>query len=111
MYDVLKGDYAKPNGITENRLQKAYNAKPSFGDSERWFCLSGTFRCGIKSSVLPRKENNEIKSTVHSKCRRFNPQQTFPSRRFLQGLPPPTADTLNASREHQGQAQNPPLFF
>lgn len=25
MFDVLKGDYAKPNGITENRLQKAYN--------------------------------------------------------------------------------------
>ena len=22
MYDVLKGDYAKPNGITENRLKK-----------------------------------------------------------------------------------------
>ena len=22
MYDVFKGDYAKPNGITENRLKK-----------------------------------------------------------------------------------------
>ena len=30
MYDVLKGDYAKPNGITKNRLQKAYKTKPSF---------------------------------------------------------------------------------
>ena len=65
MYDVLKGDYTKPNGITENRLQKVYNTKPSFLKSERWFCLSGAFRCENQPSVLPRKENNEIKSTAH----------------------------------------------
>ena len=54
LYDVLKGDYAKPNGITENMLQKAYNSKPSCGDSKRWFCLFDVFRCGNKPSVLPR---------------------------------------------------------
>ena len=45
MYDFLKGDYSKPNGTTENRLQKAYNNK----NSPHAFWHTGCFfiRCQI----------------------------------------------------------------
>lgn len=45
MYDFLKGDYSKPNGTTENRLQKAYNNKNS--PHAFWHAVCFLIRCQI----------------------------------------------------------------